>query len=138
MIILYLKNYIYFKNFLYLIYMLRYKLDYYTVEQGIEPTVKIQYKCLICNNYLKDWDDTWDDAKKAEVKAEAEAHHNYHMIMHNQCCIYKQCKTLCSLEISSHWHSILQPASSLFQPSTWVPVTSFRQFLSPPLQACIN
>jgi hypothetical protein len=40
----------------------------------------IMYKCLICNCFTQEWDDTWPDEKKAQVKAEVDAHHNYHII----------------------------------------------------------
>ena len=39
----------------------------------------IAYKCLICNCFMKEYDDTWTDAKKAEVQAEADAHHAEHL-----------------------------------------------------------
>jgi len=39
----------------------------------------IKYKCLICNCFMKEYDDTWSDDKKAEVTAEADAHHNDHI-----------------------------------------------------------
>jgi len=57
---------------------------YKTNENGvIEDTGKknvIMYKCLICDCFMKEWDDSWDDAKKAEVKAEVDAHHNEHIV----------------------------------------------------------
>ena len=40
----------------------------------------IMYKCLICNCFSKEWDETWSDEKKAEVKAVVDAHHNEHIV----------------------------------------------------------
>ena len=48
--------------------------------EKIGETTIINYKCLICRDFVKEWDDTWDDVKKAEIKAEADAHHNGHIV----------------------------------------------------------
>ena len=57
---------------------------YRTNEDGLIEFVKnknvIVYKCLICNAFTKEWDETFDDVKKAEVKAEVDKHHNDHII----------------------------------------------------------
>jgi len=46
----------------------------------VEKKTEILYKCLICNNFTKEWDDTWSNEKKTEVKAEVDAHHNIHIV----------------------------------------------------------
>jgi hypothetical protein len=60
----------------------------FTIEKLETPTSStstkievINYKCLICKDFVKEWDDTWEDVKKAEVKAEADAHHNSHIVI---------------------------------------------------------
>ena len=50
------------------------------IEKIGEITI-INYKCLICGDFVREWDDTWDDIKKAQVKAEADEHHISHMII---------------------------------------------------------
>ena len=50
------------------------------IEKVGETTI-INYKCLICGVFVREWDDTWDDVKKAQVKAEADEHHISHMII---------------------------------------------------------
>jgi len=40
----------------------------------------IKYKCLICNEFFKEWDDAYDDEKKLEIKLEVDKHHNEHII----------------------------------------------------------
>ena len=50
------------------------------IEKIGEITV-INYKCLICEDFVREWDDTWDDVKKTQVKAEADEHHISHMII---------------------------------------------------------
>jgi hypothetical protein len=45
----------------------------------VEKKTIILYKCLICQNFSREWDDTWTDEKKAEVKLEVDAHHNDHL-----------------------------------------------------------
>jgi hypothetical protein len=47
---------------------------------NLEEKKIILYKCLICNSFVREWDDSWDDAKKAEVKTEVDAHHNDHIV----------------------------------------------------------
>jgi len=57
-----------------------YKTDDNGKIEKIGETSIINYKCLICRDFVKEWDDTWDDVKKAEIKAEADAHHNGHIV----------------------------------------------------------
>ena len=38
------------------------------------------YKCLICNNFTKEVDDTWTTEKKEEVKLEVDKHHDDHIV----------------------------------------------------------
>ena len=40
----------------------------------------IMYKCLICNNFTKEVDDTWTTEKKEEVKLEIDKHHDDHIV----------------------------------------------------------
>ncbi len=49
------------------------------IEEVGKKTI-IKYKCLICNEFFKEWDDAYDDAKKAEIKSEVDKHHNEHII----------------------------------------------------------
>ena len=57
-----------------------YKQDDNGKIEKIGETSIINYKCLICRDFVREWDDTWDDVKKAEIKAEADAHHNSHIV----------------------------------------------------------
>ena len=38
------------------------------------------YKCLICNYFTKEVDDTWTTEKKEEVKLEIDKHHDDHIV----------------------------------------------------------
>ena len=66
--------------------MLRYKFcnDLYELtNEGhkiVEKKTIIMYKCLICHNFLREWDDTWNEEKKLEIKSEVNKHHNEHII----------------------------------------------------------
>ena len=46
----------------------------------VEKKTIILYKCLICQNFSREWNDTWSDEKKAQVKLEVDIHHNEHII----------------------------------------------------------
>jgi len=46
----------------------------------VEEKEIILYKCLICNSFVREWDETWNDEKKLELKTEVDAHHNYHIV----------------------------------------------------------
>ena len=48
----------------------------------VEKKTIILYKCLICQNFSREWNDTWTDEKKAEVKVEVDTHHNDHIIQY--------------------------------------------------------
>ena len=48
--------------------------------ENIEEKKLILYKCLICNSFVREWDETWTDEKKSDVKTEVDAHHNEHII----------------------------------------------------------
>jgi len=57
-------------------------LDVNNLELGkiIEEKKKILYKCLICDSFVREWDDSWSDEKKADIKLEVDKHHNDHII----------------------------------------------------------
>ena len=58
-----------------------YKQDDNGKIEKIGETSIINYKCLICRDFVRERDDTWDDVIKAEIKAEADAHHNGHIVI---------------------------------------------------------
>ena len=57
---------------------------YNTNENGLLEKIGekkiIMYKCLICNYFTKEVDDTWTTEKKEEVKLEIDKHHDDHIV----------------------------------------------------------